>query len=359
MNSRQLRVWMGTFLLFSIAFGGCNTELDRARKLANNKSFETAAIFYEKALTKDPGDMEARKEVTGIYCEKIKAGNKCFTMAEYLYKKFPNDPKITGWYKNSLWKFARSMYLQQRLDKASKYFKSYIKLDPTNGVVYYMLADAKFRSNIKPPRNDDALKEAIRMYKKAISMSKNDAKISSTFNSKKKQVLHWEAYAKIGTIYQTWINDAFGKWMKEQAAIQKKAALEQAKKKRRRRRRRRNPEVKKPKFPVNEKYFAAAMDIYKKAIKVPQSNKYKRTLPYIQMSFFYANYKQEYLESIKWLKKAEEEDDTNMSVVGNMKMIYDKLKEQAEKDKKTRLAKIYSKKSVYYDSKFASLKARQ
>ncbi len=345
---------------------GCNTELARARKLAGNKDYQTAILYYEKALKVDSENVEALKEASAIYCDHLKLMSQCYEKSSILYKRFPKDPVITGWYKKSLWIFARNLYIQQLLSKSSKYLHRYLKIDKSNGKVFYMLADAKFRLNRKPPRKDDVLKEAIAEFHNAIKNTKATDTVRSTFNSKKKNILQWEAYMKIGTIYDMWIKDKFLAWRKELAKKAKEKAQKAAKeakksrRRRRRRRRRRNAEKKKPpKFPVNEEHFANAIKAYKAASKIGQPNKYKRALPYIQIALFYAQFKGQNLEAVKWLKKAEQEDDTNLNVAGNLKMIYDRLKEEAENNKEKRLAKKYDKLSVQYDSKVASLRGQK
>ncbi len=364
---RTWMLWMGGLLVLSTLTTGCNTELTRARKLAGNKDYQTAILYYEKALKRDPDDLDALKEAAQIYCDELKNMSKCFEKSEKLYKRFKKDPKIQDWYKKSLWTFANNLYIQQLLGKSSKYLRKYLEIDANNGKVLYMLADARFRQNRKPPRKDDELEKAIKEFHLAIKNTKPSDTVRSKFDSKNKLIIQWEAYMKVAGIYDMWIKDKFLDWQKklENEAREKaqKAAKAEKKKKRRRRRRRRGKKkkkkVEKPKFPVNEEHFKKAIEAYEAASKIPQPNKYKRTVPYIQIALFYAQFKGDNLEGVKWLKKAEQEDDTNLSVAGNMKMLYDRLKEEAENNDEKKLAKKYEKMSVVYDSKVASLRGQK
>jgi tetratricopeptide (TPR) repeat protein len=335
---------------------GCNTELNRARKLASSKSYETAAMFYEKALQKDPDNADIIMEITDIYCDKNKNTTKCFEYAIKLYKKFPNDPKVMAWYKNALYNHALGLFIQQRLEIATDYLRQYLKFEPQNGKVYYMLADAKFRLNREPPRNDSKLNNAIELYRKAIELTKPSDTIPSSFDSKEGQILQWEACMKAARIYEMWIAEKHADWKKKIEA-EEKTKPQPKKPVRSGRRAQKTPP--KPKFPINQEHFAKAIELYELATKIPHPNKYNRSMPYLQAGLFYANFLEDDLKAIEWLKKAEKENDTDPNVIGNMKMIYDRLKEAADNNNDKALAKKYSTLSVEYDSKFASLQGRQ
>jgi tetratricopeptide (TPR) repeat protein len=360
--------WVALSVAIMTCLTGCNTELSRARELLQRQDFLFAAIFYEKALKRDPDDEGALKELTELYCGKLKRVNKCFEKSELLRRRYKKDPKINKWYKDSLLTVAKGLFLEQRLRKATEYLAKYRKLDPKDGKVIFMLGNAIFRLHQKPPfsANDKAqLAKAIGFFKEAISNTKPDTLITSAYDGKKKNVLQWEAYMMMGRVYELYIFQAFKKWRKELAEKQKAAAAKAAKeakknkKKRRRRRRRKKKEEKKeePKFPVNQDHFKKAIEFYAKADAIPQSNKYKRFLPNFRVGMLYANIMRENAKAVVFLHKAEKVDANNASIIGNLKMIYDRLKEQAEKDKDKKLLKKYRTKAAQYDSQIASLRA--
>lgn len=364
MSFQSFRTWMYGIvgIIFTTLFTtGCNTELSRARKLSGNKDYQTAVLYYEKALKRDPEHIDALKETAAIYCDHLKQMSHCYEKAMVLYKRFPQDSTIRTWYKNSLFIYARNLYIQQLLEKASEYFRIYLDLDKGNGTVYYMLADAKFRLNQQPPRKDDILAEAIKDFYGSIEKTKPTDTVPSTFDSSKKYVVQWEAYMKIARIYELWILDKYEAWQKkvEQDKKAKEEAQSKQDKKKKKKKKSDDEEAEEPKFTVNEEHFAGAIKAYKAAVKVDQPDKYKRSLPYIQMALFYARFKKENLASIKWLKEAEKEDDTNLSIAANMKMIYDRLKEEAEKKKDKKMTAEYERLSVQYDSKVASLRGEK
>lgn len=361
--------WMACLIAITGLFTGCNSELSRARNLLQRQDFLFAAIFYEKALKRDPDNEEALKELTDLYCGKLKRVNKCFEKSELLYRRYKNDAKIKKWYTDSLLTVAKGLFQEQRLRKASVYLTKYRKLEPTNGPVLFMLGNARFRLFNKPPFSDNdkkSLADAIKYLKESIKHSKPDTQVASAYNSKKKNLLQWEAYMMIGRVSELYIFEAFKKWNKELAAKQAaaaKKAQELAKKnkgkKKRRRRRKKKKEKKKeePKFPVDKAELQRALDAYNAAHAIPQSNKYKRFLPSFRVGMLYANILRDNANARKYLHKAEKFDPNNTSIIGNLKMIYDRLKEAAENDKKKKLAREYERKAQQYDSQMASLKA--
>lgn len=364
----SLSILLAVLAITSTFLSGCNTELARARELKSKQDFLFAAIFYEKALKRDPDNEEALKELTQLYCEKLKVVSKCFEKSELLYRRYKNDNKIKGWYRGSLLTVAKGMFQEQRLKKAGLYLRKYRKLEPNNAQVLFMLGNSQYRLHSKPPfsSNDKKqLKEAMATLMDAVKNSKPDTEVPSAYNSKKMNILHWEAYVLKGRVYEMYIAEAFKKWMKEiekkKAAAAAKAAKEAKKKKKRRRRRRRKKKEKEeePKFPANKEHLEKAIDAYTKAAKVPQSNKYKRFVPYFRIAMLYANILRDNEKAVKYLHKAESYDENNASIVGNLKMIYDRLKEQAEKDKNKKLMREYKAKAAQYDSKMASLRAMQ
>ena len=368
MRSQRLRLslWLTILLGIGSFFTGCNTELSRARELLQRKDYLFAAIFYEKALKRDPDNEEALKELTKLYCDQLKRVNKCFEKSELLYRRYKNDTQIKTWYKGSLLTVAKGLFQEQRLRKASSYLLKYRAIDPKNFHVVFMLGNARFRLYSKPPfsENDKRnLKEAIKYLKEAIKHSTPDTQAVSAYNSKKKNMLQWEAYMLIGRVYEMYLIEGFKEWRKELAAKQKaaaKKAKEDAKKKKRRRRQRRRKKEKKkeePKFPYNKAHFAKAKAAYDAAAALKQPNKYKRFLPSFRVGMIYANLLRENENSVKYLHMAEKVDPNNASIIGNLKMIYDRLKEKAENDKKKKLAREYAQKSAQYDSQIASLRA--
>lgn len=366
MSSRSFRTWLyciSGLLLTTTFTTGCNTELSRARKLAGHKDYQTAILYYEKALKRDPENIDATKEAAAIYCDQLKQMSNCYDKSMVLYKRFPQDSTIRNWYKNSLFVYARNLYIQQLLEKSSQYFRTYLEIDKENGTVYYMLADAKFRLNQKPPRKDDILAEAIKDFEGSIQRTKPTDTVPSTFDSSKKYIVQWEAYMKIGRIYELWILDKFEAWQKkvedDKKAKAQKKQKEAEKNKKKKRDDDEEEEGEKPKFSVDQGHFDKAVAAYQAASKVEQPDKYKRSLPHIQIALFYARFTTNNLEAIKWLKEAEKEDDTNLSVAANMKMIYDRLKEEAEKKKDKKMQAEYERLSVQYDSKVASLQGQR
>lgn len=367
-----------SILLLSILSTGCNTELSRARVLLEKKDYLLAERLYRNVLRAEPDNEDALKEYTKLICETIKAKEKdeynntrCMIFSKKLYQRFPKDPNISKWYQGSLLRYSKALFISMQLKKASEYFEEYKKLDPNNGKVLFRLANCKFRLNQRPPRDDDALKQAVVDYKKAISKTRKGDSVA-IFSSSSKNVLQWEAWMHIGRIHDLWITDKFmefnskfaGLRKKQDAAAAKCRALPAKRRSQRKKQKKCFDEVNKMldgvKFKPNKDHFENLLNAYKEAKKIPTTNKYKRTLPYIQLALALAKYKRDYVKAIGWLKKADDlAGNTDLNVVVNMKMIYDRLAEKAESDGDKELKKKYEKLSVKYDSRVASLRGQK
>ena len=373
MRMRRLRMliaWSGGLLL-CLSFFGCNTELRRARESVEKEDYLQAALLYEKVVEKDPDNDAALRELSKLYCVTLKNTFKCFGKSKELHKRYTKDPTVTSWYKAALYSNAQDAYLSNQLKTAEKYLEDYSKLDPDNGRPYFMRANIKYRLNRKPPRNDFELKDAHKLYKKALKHSKKSDMVALS-SKKQKALLQWECHMQSGSIYEMWLMDKkkdFIKKMMEEAKKKAKKAAEEAKKnkkKRRRRRRRRRKKKKqeeepKPKFKANPKHFDAAIEHFKAAGEFSQThpNKFKRPLPFFKIGMFYANFKDDFETGAKWLKKAEKWGPNDVNVVGNLKMMYDKMAEMAEADKDKKKQKEMEKAAQEYAAKFDSLKGRQ
>jgi len=352
-------------LLLSASLWGCNTELKRARLLESKKDFKQAVQFFELALKKDPENDDLWKTTAKIYCEKLNISSRCKKKSEVLYERYPKDGTFRKWYKKSLYVNTRDIYMAKQLKLASREFGKYIKLDPENGKVHFMLANIKFRQNRLPPRDHRVLALALKDYDKALKFTKSTDELT-VLNPRDKRIIHYASYMQKGRIFEVFILKEFVKWQKKM----RKEAMEEAKRKakeakekpkRRRRRRRAKQEQPKPKpwFKPNSEHFEKAMACYLGASKINHPNKFNRALPYIQMGLFYARFKRDYPTAIKWLKKAKEQDNLNMSAISNLKQLYDRLKDQADEAKDKKLARKYELEANKYDSEMASILGKQ
>lgn len=364
MRMRLLRsvVWGLGGVLLAVFLGGCNTQLKRAREAVGKKDYEQAAQLYEKVVMKDPDNDDALRELTELYCGKhLKNDFKCYGKSRILFKRYPKDATVSKWYKTALYASAVDSYLSNQLKRASRYLESYKKLDPKNARVFFMLGNIMMRMNMKPPRNNDELNAGLKYLAEALKYSKPNDMVALS-SKKQKAMLQWEVHMQSANIYEFFIAEKFQEFMKKvqkEAAAKAKAAAKQKKKRRRRRKKKKKEEG--PKFEPNPKYFKAAVEACKKAgtFSERHPNPFKRSLPFFKLAMMHANFKKEYETAIKWLKVAEKWGPNDLSVVGNIKMIYDKLAEKAEEDKNKKKQKLYEKLSQEYAAKHDSLKGKR
>ncbi|MCK6511452.1 hypothetical protein L6R29_15965 [Myxococcota bacterium] len=353
---RQSLVCFG-FLVLSLGSMGCNTELKRARESVQKKDFAQAADLYENVLKKDPENEEAMRELTQLYCETIKNNFKCSTKVEDLYKKFPTDNKIKGWYKEAVFGRAKSLYMQQQLKAAIGSLEDYTKLVKDDGTAYFMFGNIKFRLNKNPPYTSsqiDELKKAVDYFALAVKHSKTTDKLAM-FDENVESLVQWEAHVQTGVIYKSFLMEDFKKFQAEQEGKTPAAPRKRGKKGKKGK----VAEEEGPKFAPNKEYFDKAVAAMEAAAKVPQPNKHKAFFPYFEIGVMYTMLKSDPEKGLEWLKKAYALNEIDMSVIGNLKMVYDMLAEKAEKaDEKDKKAE-YEKLSQEYAAKMESLQGKR
>lgn len=358
-RTHQAVVFFG-FLVLSFATMGCNTELKRARESVKKKDFRQAADLYENVLKADPENEEALREVTQLYCETMKNNFKCTSKIEDLYKKFPNDAKIKGWYKDAMFGRAKSLYMQMQLKAAASSLKDYVKLVKDDGTAYFMFGNIKFRLNKNPPFSSsqmDELKEAVKYFEMAVKNSKPTDSMAM-FDEKVESLVQWESLVQTGIIYEAFIMEDYKKFLKEQEGKQPVAAPK-PRRKRRRRRKKAEPVAEGPKFKPNKDYFDKAVAAFEAAAKLTQPNKHKVWLPLFKVGQFHAQFMGDLEKGVELMKKAYDLNQINPSVVGNLKMLYDQLAEKAEKAGEKSKKAEYEKLSQEFASKMESLQGKR
>jgi tetratricopeptide (TPR) repeat protein len=357
---RQSLVSLG-LLALSLGSMGCNTELKRARESVQKKDFAQAADLYENVLKNDPENEYAIREVTQLYCETLKNNFKCAIKVEDLYKKFPNDEKIKGWYKEAVFGRAKSLYMQQQMKAATSSLQDYLKLVKDDGTAYFMYGNIKFRLNKNPPYTSsqmDELKKAVDYFTLAVKHSKPTDKLAM-FDENVESLVQWEAHVQTGVIYKSFIVEDFKKFQEEQEKKKPAAAPKKRGKGRKGKKSKAVVEEEGSKFVPNKEYFEKAVAAMEAASKVPQPNKNKAFYPFLEIGVMYAQFKGEPEKGIEWLKKAYALNEIDGSIVGNLKMVYDILAEKAEKAGEKDKKAEYEKLSQEYASKMESLQGKR
>lgn len=216
--------------------------------------------------------------------------------------------------------------------EAERYTKKY----PGDGVGWYLYAKARYHLQRKPPYVRKDIQATARTFARAISLTSTKTCVP-VLSWGHKHVLHWEAHMATGHLFYNLILDAFLKHMRKQRRLPQKKRQAVT-------------------FVPNSQDLAKAKAAYVMAAKVHQPNRFKRTLPFLQIGFLYGLLKKDYQQAVRWLHKAEAMDDRNLNVVGNLKMLYDRLQEDAENNGDHKLAEAYRKKSMEYDAKVAALR---
>jgi hypothetical protein len=334
----------------------CNTELKRAREAVGKKDYQSAAQLYENVIKADPENDEAMREVTQLYCETLKNNFKCTAKVEDLYKKFPNDPKVKGWYKDAMLGSAKSFYFQQQFKEATKTLKEYTSLVKDDGTAFFMLGNITFRLNRTPPFDKNTLMQAVDYLEKAVKYAKPGDTIG-LFEEKRESLIHWEAHVQTGTIFEMFIAEEFKAFMKKQGDAPQKAAPKKGKKGKKGKKAAAAEEG--SKFEPNKEYFQKAVAAFEAASKVTQPNKEKVWLPFWKLGFLYAQFKGDKAKGVEWMLKGYNLNQTAASVIGNLKMLYDQLAEEAEKAGEKAKQKEYETKSQEFASKMESLQGKR
>lgn len=341
-------------LLLSLGLFGCNTELKRAREALKNNDIQQALQLYEKVVKKDPDNEAGLRELTAIACEKIK-GNKCFTYASKLHKKFPSDAKVKDWYKNAVLDSAKALYMEQRFQAATERLQEFSKFDKENGLVFFFLANMKIRQNAQTT-DKTILMEAVADYEKAIKYSKPTDTVAQ-FSEKRENLVHWESYVQMGSIYERLLNSELLKFMQDEEKRKASAPKEAPKKGKKGKKKAEGEEG--PKFQPTKEYLDKALAAYESASKLNIADRAKNWLPFFKIGLIYAQFGGDREKGIEWMTKAYNFDQNNFSVVANIKMVYDQMAEKAEADGDKDKKAEYEKKSQEFSSKADSLQGNK
>ncbi|TNE47155.1 MAG: hypothetical protein EP343_20835 [Deltaproteobacteria bacterium] len=226
-------------------------------------------------------------------------------------------------------------YKQQKLEMFLHQAKLHLHQFPSDGVVWFLVARVRFRKYGIKPFRAGKMGSVLEALENALAFSTANSKVPLLYR-KGEQPLQWEAYFLKGRVFQRLIQQSYLRYRRKLASN--------------------SGDKYPPKFVPNSTWFQKSKAAYQKAAALPQTNRWKRVLPFLQVSMLHALYRREYLKAVAWMRKAEALDDANLNVVGNLKMLYDRLKEDAEKRGDKKDARRYEKLSILYDSKMAALR---
>ena len=301
----------------ALLLAGCKTRLDRAREFRAKGEWDQAVEFYKQVVKEDPANEEAIRELTEVYCDKKKNSFNCYDKVKPLFAKYPKDPRVKRWYKWSLMAKADALFKEMRLKAAMGRLKEYLKLEPESAVAYFKLGNALQRINLKRMRISE-VHQSIEYFRAAIKRAKK-GQIVAIFSTKDKVPLAWAAWMGIGRLSELQLPGEIKE--PDDAPEPQKKLVEQG------------------------------IHAFSQALKARPNY----WLSPFQMAMFYARYKKDYKKAIENLEIAKKLSPNMPSVWCNMKMIYDKLAEDADGSEK----KEYEKKGQDHDAKCASLRGKK